>query len=299
MALQKLLHILVLVNLLAESGAQINVCGISPQNPKIVGGEDASPASWPWQVDLQLFGTQWCGGSLINKKWVLTAAHCVSGTTPHIWKVSLGRLQRTGRNTETEVSRDIVKIIVHPKFNNNTLDNDIALLKLSSSVKFTNYIRPVCLAASGSTFQNGTSSWVTGWGNVEDGVPLPSPQTLQEVEVPVIGNRQCNCLLGRKTITDNMVCAGPLPGGRDSCKGDSGGPMVSKQGSRWIQSGVVSWGVGCAQPSLPGVYTRVSCYQSWINRNIKLNKPGFIQFTSRGQDPDTTFTCPHLASLHK
>uniref|UniRef100_A0A3B4WMQ9 Prostasin-like n=3 Tax=Seriola TaxID=8160 RepID=A0A3B4WMQ9_SERLL len=133
---------------------------------------------------------------------------------------------------------------------------------------FTDYIRPVCLAASDSVFNNGTDSWVTGWGAVNEGVSLPFPQTLQEVEVPVLGNRQCNCLNGVGTVTDNMICAGVLAGGKDSCQGDSGGPMVSKQGSVWVQSGIVSFGFGCARPNLPGVYSRVSRYQSWINSFI-------------------------------
>uniref|UniRef100_A0A3P9QJ65 Testisin-like n=1 Tax=Poecilia reticulata TaxID=8081 RepID=A0A3P9QJ65_POERE len=240
----------------------LSECGFAPRNPKIVGGQDASPGSWPWQVELQLNGQFKCGGSLINKKWVLTAL-------TQLTAVILGQQNQRDRDTKTVVERNIGKIIVHPKFSQTTIDNDIALLRLSSPVEFTDYIRPVCLAASGSRFNNGTDSWVTGWGN-----PLPRPQTLQEVKVPVIGNRQCSCLL--RTVTDNMICAGVLSGGKDSCEGDSGGPMVSKQRSRWIQSGVVSFGFGCAQPNLPGVYTRVSRYQSWIKARIRFNKPGFI-----------------------
>uniref|UniRef100_A0A3P9QK17 Testisin-like n=1 Tax=Poecilia reticulata TaxID=8081 RepID=A0A3P9QK17_POERE len=207
-------------------------------------------------------------------------------------RVILGQQNQRDRDTKTVVERNIGKIIVHPKFSQTTIDNDIALLRLSSPVEFTDYIRPVCLAASGSRFNNGTDSWVTGWGN-----PLPRPQTLQEVKVPVIGNRQCSCLL--RTVTDNMICAGVLSGGKDSCEGDSGGPMVSKQRSRWIQSGVVSFGFGCAQPNLPGVYTRVSRYQSWIKARIRFNKPGFVEFTSRGEDPDSSFTCQAPPGYHK
>ncbi|XP_074477020.1 transmembrane protease serine 9-like [Sebastes fasciatus] len=275
------------------TGTTTTVCGITPLNTRIVGGEDAPPGSWPWQVSLQKFGSHVCGGSLINREWVMSAAHCFSSTSTSGWQVSLGRQNLQGKNPN-ERSRTVAKIILHPKYDSSTSDNDIALLRLSKPVKFTDYIRPVCLAASDSVFNNGTDSWVTGWGAVEEGVSLPFPETLQEVEVPVLGNRHCNCLNGVGTVTDNMICAGVLAGGKDSCQGDSGGPMVNQQGSVWVQSGIVSFGFGCARPNLPGVYSRVSSYQSWINSLISSDKPGFVQFTSSGLDADSSYTCPGL-----
>uniref|UniRef100_A0A3Q2NTC4 Prostasin-like n=1 Tax=Fundulus heteroclitus TaxID=8078 RepID=A0A3Q2NTC4_FUNHE len=287
MALWKLLHALALVSFLFAGKSLLitqlytYVCGIAPQNPKIVGGQDALLGSWPWQVSLKKFGSHFCGGSLINKNWVLSAAHCLINKTtgirlkrfPSMWQVSLGQLQLQGGNTDTQVSVGIDEITAHPQYDSGTSDNDIALLRLSSPVKFTNYIRPVCLAASDSAFNNGTASWVTGWGNTLQ-------VTHREVKVSVIGNRQCSCLYGSGVITNNMICAGDLSGGKDACQGDSGGPMVSKQGSRWIQSGVVSFGEGCALPNRPGVYARVSIYQFWINSVIQDDKPGFVKFTS-------------------
>ncbi|XP_042559182.1 tryptase-like isoform X2 [Clupea harengus] len=228
----------------------------------------------------------------------MTAAHCFSRTSGPV--VYLGRQNQEGSNSN-EVSRTVSQIIRHPNFNNVSRDNDIALLQLSSSVTFTNFIRPICLAAADSTFNRGTTSWVTGWGTIKRGVSLPSPQTLQEVDVPVTGNRNCFCKYNPRgrTITDNMICAGRDEGGKDSCQGDSGGPMVSKQGSVWVQAGVVSFGIGCARAQFPGVYARVSQYQSWINTRITSDQPGFVTFTSTGTDADLSATCTGLPRLIK
>uniref|UniRef100_A0A4W4DY39 Peptidase S1 domain-containing protein n=1 Tax=Electrophorus electricus TaxID=8005 RepID=A0A4W4DY39_ELEEL len=194
-----------------------------------------------------------------------------------------------------QVSRSVTSVTINPNYDANTLNNDLALLQLSSTVTFTPYITPICLAASGSTFFNGTLSWVTGWGNIASGVSLPSPGYLQEVQVPIIGNRQCFCLYGGG-ITGNMICAGALTGGKDSCQGDSGGPIILKQGSIWIQAGIVSFGTGCAQANYPGVYTRVSQYQNWINQVITSNQPGFVMYMSSGTNADINVTCSNLLS---
>ncbi|KAK2820323.1 hypothetical protein Q5P01_023282 [Channa striata] len=266
-----------------------SVCGTTRRNTKIVGGSNAPPGKWPWQVSLQEFGIHACGGSLINREWVMSAAHCVDGADTTRWQVSLGRENLQGTNPN-EVSRSIERAIVHPNYDSNDQNNDIALVKLSSPVTFTDYIRPVCLAASGSMLSSGAASWVTGWGNTVEGDSLPHPQTLQEVEVPVVGNRQCDFLYGGSAITDNMICAGVLSGGKDSCQGDSGGPMVSTQGSVWVQSGIVSFGLGCARPNLPGVYTRVSRYQSWIKSHINSDMPGFVLCSSKELDVGIIYT---------
>ncbi|XP_032363599.1 transmembrane protease serine 9, partial [Etheostoma spectabile] len=274
------------------SHSQPDVCGITPLNTRIIGGQTAPVGSWPWQVSLQSSGFHFCGGSLINNGWVLTAAHCFL-RIPAGLTVFLGIQSLQGPNPNG-VSRTVTTVIKHPNYNLNTNDNDICLLQLSSPVTFNDFIVPVCLAAPGSTFFSGVSSWVTGWGNIGSGVSLPPPGNLMEVNLPIVGNRECNCNYGVGRITNNMICAGFRAGGKDSCQGDSGSPLVSKQGSRWILEGIVSFGNGCAQPNFPGVNTRVSQYQTWINSQITSNQPGFISFTSSGTDSDLNISCAGL-----
>uniref|UniRef100_A0A671XJH8 Zgc:100868 n=1 Tax=Sparus aurata TaxID=8175 RepID=A0A671XJH8_SPAAU len=253
---------------------------VSTVNTRILGGSSVATAGiWPWMASLQKNGNHMCGGTLVS--WVLSAAHCFQSIGTSGLVVSLGRQSQEGLNPNA-VSRTVAQIINHPNYNPSTFDNDISLLRLSSTVEFNNFIR-----TTGSDLISETLFCVST-------VPLPSPQNLMEVEVPVVGNRQCNCDYGVGRITDNMICAGLREGGRDSCQGDSGGPMVSKQNSRWIQSGVVSFGRGCALPNFPGVYARVSRYQTWINSQISTNQPGFLTFRSTGTDGDLSVTCAGL-----
>ncbi|XP_026210948.1 serine protease 27-like [Anabas testudineus] len=273
--------------IITGNNAQLDVCGVAPLNTKIVGGENAAPGSWPWQASLHRSGSHFCGGSLINNQFVLTAAHCFPSTSTSGLTVYLGRQSQQSVNPN-EVSVAVSQVIKHPNYNSNTNDNDVALLQLSSTVTFTDYIKPVCLAATNSYVGAGASCWVTGWGNINSDVPLPAPQTLQEVNIPIVSNSECNSDYSGG-ITDNMICAGVPQGGLDSCQGDSGGPLVIKSNTLWVQAGVVSFGEGCARPNFPGVYARVSQYQAWINIQISSNEPGYVTVQNSG-DPVTTGT---------
>uniref|UniRef100_A0A671LZT1 Trypsin-3-like n=1 Tax=Sinocyclocheilus anshuiensis TaxID=1608454 RepID=A0A671LZT1_9TELE len=248
---------------------------LAPLNTKIVGGQAAVQGSWPWQASLHRItsGSHFCGGSLINKDWVLSAAHCFQSLSffEHLIGV-------TSSTIFLHHSIDLTRLITHPSYSTTTQNNDIALLQLSSSVTFTDYIRPVCLAAAGSVFGGGTKSWITGWGKLKF-ADTQIPNILQEVQIPIVNNSVCNKAYGG-IITSNMLCAGLDEGGKDSCQGDSGGPMANKNNSQWIQSGIVSFGRDCGIPKFPGVYTRVSQYQSWISSPISSDLPGFVSFTS-------------------
>uniref|UniRef100_A0A3B3T9D2 Zgc:100868 n=1 Tax=Paramormyrops kingsleyae TaxID=1676925 RepID=A0A3B3T9D2_9TELE len=274
------------------------VCGQAPLNTRIVGGENAPPGSWPWQANLlQTFPTYqiMCGGSLINSKWVLSAAHSN-------WNVYLGRQELSGTNPNEQV-RTLSSIFPHPLYNSSTHDNDLALLELSTTVTFSDFIRPICLAASSSTFYNGTETWVTGWGNFKSCLssgPYSCSVFLScsQLPVEVLLLFFSSCPSSRPVIiTTNMICAGVLAGGKGSCQGDSGGPLVVKQGSVWIQAGIVSFGYKCAEPNYPGVYTRVSPYQTWINSIIITKQTGFVTYTSSGKNSDSSTSCSSSPSI--
>ncbi|MCJ8739207.1 hypothetical protein PDJAM_G00044530, partial [Pangasius djambal] len=154
------------------------VCGKPPLNTKIVGGEDAAPGSWPWQVSIQSGDSHFCGGSLISENWVLSAAHCFQSITAPEITIYLGMESLEGTNTRMQKT-GTSSIINHKDYNHTTHDNDIALVQLSSSVTFTDYVMPVCLAASNSFgFPAGTNVWVTGWGNIASNGKYATPTGL-------------------------------------------------------------------------------------------------------------------------
>lgn len=291
------LLLLLLLFTATGSDAQLSVCGTAPLNTRgdtrIVGGQDADAGAWPWQARLSI-GNALCGGSLINNQWILSAAHCFSASTSASSVTVYLGLETTTPDSNS-VRRGASQIIRHPDYNEDTNDNDMALVQLDSTVEFTDYIRPVCLAAPGSVFPAGQDCWATGWGTLEEGGDIAN--TLQEVDVPIVSNDDCRS--SYSTLTDNMICAGLTDGGKDSCQGDSGGPLVSKNGSVWVQAGVVSFGIGCARPGFPGVYARVSEYQSWINSHITENQPGYVNFqgTSSGAARFVSLSLPLLLSV--
>ncbi|KAK9978854.1 hypothetical protein ABG768_020592 [Culter alburnus] len=265
------------IEAIGSSLCQLDVCGRAPLNVRIVGGNNATAGAWPWQVRIHVH-KYLCGGTLINKDWVLSAAHCFNNVSDPYTVMFFGRLNQSGSNPH-EIIRTASRIIRHPNYNDQPHNNDIALIQLNSSVTFSDYIKPVCLAAAGSVFSADTESWVTGWGTLQFGGTLPD--TLQEVMIPIVNNSDCDKAYRgfNISITSNMICAGLLnQGGKGQCQGDSGGPMVSKKDSLWIQSGIVSFGKGCAEPKYPGVLARVSQYQNWIKSYMSSNPPGFVEF---------------------
>ena len=245
-------------------------------DPDIVGGAPADPGEWPWQVALiqggktDYYNYQFCGGSLVAPQWVVTAAHCVSGSRPTSVDVVAGIYDLVSHPGAQK--RDVVQIIVYPAYNSHTHNNDIALIKLNQPVTIggsgasTTGLIPLVSASSGDFA--GINSWVTGWGATESQPNYPTE--LREVQVPIITNALCNDANHYNGgITSSMMCAGYELGGKDSCQGDSGGPLVVDNGNGWELAGIVSWGQGCADSGYPGVYTRVSAFSNWVNSYIQ------------------------------
>ncbi|XP_056152890.1 prostasin [Lampris incognitus] len=151
---------------------------------------------------------------------------------------------------------------------------DLALVKLTTPVTWSDYIRPICLPSSGALFPGGMLCHVTGWGDIRNNVPLHGVGTLQEVAVPIISQSSCQQMYNlqpndKVDILYDMMCAGYQEGKKDSCQGDSGGPLVCQMVNKtWVQAGVVSFGLGCAQANQPGVYTKVSVFSDFIRLTI-------------------------------
>ncbi|RGP69575.1 trypsin [Fusarium sporotrichioides] len=227
--------------------------------PNIVGGTSASSGEFPFIVSITNNGGPWCGGTLINANTVLTASHCVQGRSASAFAIRAGSLSRTSGGVTSRVS----SIRMHPSFSGSTLDSDVALLKLSTSIPASGSISYGRLATSGSDPATGAQLTVAGWGATSEGSGS-SPTNLLKVTVPVISRATCRSQYGTSSITNNMFCAGYTQGGRDACQGDSGGPIVDSSNT---VVGVVSWGEGCARPNYAGVYARVGSLRSWIDSN--------------------------------
>ncbi|KAJ9587286.1 hypothetical protein L9F63_019190, partial [Diploptera punctata] len=236
---------------------------------RIVGGMNAEQNEFPWMVAIFFYNDLFfCGGALINKEYVLTAAHCIMtrDTTVEDLLLQIGDYDLTTPNETQHVTRSVQNVIYHSHFHPFLLNNDIALLHLDKPVVFTNNIQPVCLPEPGQMY-TGRRSKVIGWGVTGFPVGEPSP-VLQKLEVETMSNYQCSHII-EEPVGLGMLCAAPSSA-QGTCFGDSGGPLTTVgDDGKDVLIGVVSFGVaGCAViPAFPDLYTRVSEYLKWIDVN--------------------------------
>ncbi|XP_071550912.1 chymotrypsinogen A-like isoform X2 [Panulirus ornatus] len=242
---------------------------------RVVGGVAARKNEHPWMAFLVVtVGTYQfrCGGSIISDTLLLSAAHCFSGYNIKLIDVGLGKLDVSAYNEAGAVWLQTTKYVVHPQYNDVAIQNDLALVILPEAVAFTEAIRPICLPAGDNDFAGATAT-ATGWGALQYGGY--EAKVLQEVELDVWGNSACQAAWREKfqdqgfTLLSSQVCAVGLD--KDTCSGDSGGPLIVKVSGRWELLGVTSYGFECAVKGLPGVYSRASKFLTWIESYIPKN----------------------------
>ncbi|MGH0182914.1 UNVERIFIED_CONTAM: hypothetical protein FKN15_011115, partial [Acipenser sinensis] len=279
---------------------------------RIKGGQVSSIAAHPWQAALFVYNRKahadsyFCGGILIGSCWLLSAAHCFQERfRPNLLKVVMGRTYRLQNSTNEQIFR-VEKYFIHEQYDEETFDNDIVLLKLTSDtgacalsrsllsspllssltrclspavlLKLTSdtgacaletaFVRPVCLPDPSLSLPDWSECEISGYGKEEEFSAFYS-ERLKEGHVRLWPSRLCTSdRLSDRLVTENMLCAGDTRGLDDACKGDSGGPLVCSSGGRMNLIGIISWGDGCGKKDTPGVYTRVSKYLGWIQNKI-------------------------------
>ncbi|XP_054162299.1 protein masquerade-like [Oppia nitens] len=257
------------------------MCGIKgtqrKETPRVVGGSDSYPGEWCWQTALINSQNQYlCGGTLISAQWVLSAAHCITnlvrnGETIYVRVGDHDLTSQVGsRGAQTQ---KVSTTYIHHNHNGQTLDNDIALLKLESPVEFNENVCLVCLPARGSKRKPGKRCTVTGYGYKDETGPIAL--RIREAEVPIVDDQECTVRVNSVTeklfiLPASSFCAGGDEG-NDACQGDGGSGLVCEVDNYYELTGLVSWGFGCGRSGVPGVYVKVSAFVGWINQIISVN----------------------------
>ena len=234
---------------------------------RIVGGTQVPDNRYPWMASIYFRVADnrflpGCGGSLISDRWIVSAAHCfVNGGVPADPNNVAFLLGATDLTSDDGIFNVVSRIVVHPEYNPNTQENDIALLELPQPVGF----EPITLPSVANPVPiDGELATAAGWGATSEGGPQSNQ--LLEVDLPIVAHNACLPFYQNSLNQPLMLCAGGVPfGGRDSCQGDSGGPLFVTRADQVVQAGIVSFGVGCARPGIPGIYTRMIAYTDWIS----------------------------------
>jgi transmembrane serine protease 11D len=255
-----------LQNATPEALAAFRQLSLDPPRGKIVDGHLTLIDNNPWQIAMiravvpEPTRSQFCGGSIIANDWILTAAHCVKNS---VVREDPTRVEIIAGSSQYAIGGERLKVAAihtHPRYNQATMDNDFALLRLQTPMTKGQII---ALADAKTDLGDGTTMCVSGWGAISEGGP--GAIDLLGAEVPIVSTPVCNAPASYNgDILPSMFCAGKKEGGVDSCQGDSGGPGSAVINGRTTLVGVVSWGEGCARRLKYGVYSRVSTAAEWI-----------------------------------
>ncbi|XP_068220837.1 trypsin-1-like isoform X3 [Palaemon carinicauda] len=243
-------------------------CGIQNREGRVVGGRVAQRNQYPWLVSLNYRGKLYCGASLVNDRFLVTAAHCIKRVNKIRVEIVLGNHNKSDDSEFSRQTRKVKDWWSHDQFDRKTFYNDIGVIELDEPVDFDRNVRPVCLPTENITY-TGENGLVTGWGRLsEDG---EASDVVRYIRIPIMSNEQCRRQRYRyEEIADTMMCAGFEEGKIDACQGDSGGPLLLEKpnGNQIDLIGVVSWGQGCGRAGYPGVYTRIQSYRDFIDSKI-------------------------------
>ncbi|KAJ7393867.1 Chymotrypsin-like elastase member 3B [Desmophyllum pertusum] len=264
-------------------------CGISPVS-RVIGGVDATPGNWPWQIALLRGSSKSfsCGGSLIAPDWIVTAAHCIARGQPgSYYTIRLGDHNRqVTEGTEQDIPGK--QVIVHPDYNKIPIDSDIALIQLSRPATLNARVKTVCLPSHDEVVPTSSRCFITGWGKIKH--PGSSHHILQQANLPSVTNDVCAKKLAASPggsslrITQNMICGGVKGTILSGCHGDSGGPYVCQNSAgNWVLQGAVSWGSPrCSAAERYTVFARVGKFRNWINQMM-----GVSPTPSQGPNPSS------------
>ncbi|CAF1579661.1 unnamed protein product [Rotaria sp. Silwood1] len=262
---------------------------------RIVGGETAAVHTWGWIISLQNSGNHTCGASLLTSEYAVTAASCVQDYVQDtsVLTILAGTNDLDDTSTTTIQQRSIISIITHPDYDSTTMINDIAILKFSPLDKSSNStIAFICLPQDGiDPFQNDTALVAIGWGKTSKNDTVPS-NSLQQVTIQTLSSTSTECQQAGLVNSSVQFCAGVIGGGKDTCIGDNGGPLMVFVNNSWVLVGITESLLGCGDAGLSGLYTRVSYFISFINSSINSLETettlGSTDITSSGSTDDST-----------
>uniref|UniRef100_A0A8C1G8N3 Si:dkey-9p24.5 n=1 Tax=Cyprinus carpio TaxID=7962 RepID=A0A8C1G8N3_CYPCA len=256
------------------------LCGQRPErvderrDKRMIGGENVKVSVWPWQVSVQYQPnssapfTQVCGGAIVHRYWIMTAASCVNEQQQSQFLIRAGSNRLDVDDKSTQQS-EIARIIKHKRFNPVTLRYNIALLEMTTPFKFNEFVHPICVPDENTADLRYESCHITGY-NAQPGDDIG---ILQEAKVNLMSRSLCNKPeYWNYTVPADMLCVGEFGGGVDACETNLGGPLncYIKIEDRYFLIGIRVKATSCGEPNRPNVYLKVYSHYYWIEREMNI-----------------------------